>query len=173
MKSAGLVLVALVVMAGCGGEAPVEPTTEAPAIETAAPAAAEVPMTEAAAPAAAETAVAPATEAVAAVGKDVGGIMMFDLPPVTIGPYTVEPMYEEKLEDGHFNLRITGGEVAAVREWVGPEDASGVMVVKTEIERDYWHGHVEMPNPIPADARLWIEIETPSGELLKGSTPVK
>ena len=98
---------------------------------------------------------------------------MFDLPPVTIGPYTVQPMYEEKLEDGHFNLRISGGEVATVREWVGPEDAAGVMVVKTEIERDYWHGHVEMPDPIPADARLWIEIETPSGELLKGSTPLK
>ena len=82
-------------------------------------------------------------------------------------------MYEDKLEDGHFNLRITGGEVAAVREWVGPEDASGVMVVKTEIERDYHHGHVEMPSPIPADARLWIEIETPTGELVKGSTPVQ
>lgn len=174
MKKAGLFLVAMIALVGCGGEAPVEPTTEAPATETAAPAAAEVPMTEVPAPAAAETAVAPATEAVAAAaGKDVGGIMMFDLPAVTIGPYTVQPMYEEKLEDGHFNLRISGGEVAAVREWVGPEDASGVMVVKTEIERDYWHGHVEMPNPIPADARLWIEIESPSGELLKGSTPVK
>lgn len=100
-------------------------------------------------------------------------IPMTNLAPVKIGPYDVQPMYEEKLEDGHFNLRITGGEVAAVREWVGPEDASGVVVVKTEIEKDYHHGHVEMPNPIPADARLWIEIETPSGERLKGSTALK
>jgi len=174
MKNAGFVLVAMMAMAGCGGEAPVKPTTEAPPTEVAAPAAEEVPMTEEAAPVTTEAADAPAREVVAAAaGKDVGGIMMFDLPPVTIGPYTVEPMYEEKLEDGHFNLRISGGEVAAVREWVGPEDASGVMVVKTEIERDYWHGHVEMPNPIPADARLWIEIESPTGELFKGSTPVK
>lgn len=173
MKNVGLVLIAMAVMAGCSGEAPVEPTAEAPAPEVAAPVApadAEVAVNEVAAPAAVE---APATEAVATGGKDVGGIMMFDLPTVTIGAYTVQPMYEEKLEDGHFNLRITGGEVAAVREWVGPEDASGVMVVKTEIERDYWHGHVEMPNPIPADARLWIEIETPTGELLKGSTTLK
>jgi len=101
------------------------------------------------------------------------GITMFDLPPVTVGPYTVQAMYEERLEDGHFNLRITGGDVAAVREWVGPEDASGVVVVKTEIERDYHHGHVEMPDPIPDDARLWFEIETPDGERLKGSTPLK
>jgi len=97
---------------------------------------------------------------------------MTDLAPITIGPYTVQPMYEEELSDGHFNLKISGGEVAAVREWVGPEDASGVMVAKTEIERDYYHGHVEMPNAIPADARLWIEIETTDGQRLKGSTPL-
>lgn len=100
-------------------------------------------------------------------------IKMTELPPVTIGPFTVQPMYEDELAGGHFNLKISGGDVAAVREWVGPEDASGVMVVKTEIERDYWHGHVEMPDPIPADARLWIEIETPTGELHKGSTPLQ
>lgn len=100
-------------------------------------------------------------------------IPMTTLQPLKLGAYDVQPMYEEELSDGHFNIRITGGEVTAVREWVGPEDASGVVVVKTEIENDYHHGHVEMPNPIPADARLWIEIETPSGERLKGSTPLK
>lgn len=98
---------------------------------------------------------------------------MTKLQPVKIGNYDVQPLYEEELSDGHFNLRITGGEVAAVREWVGPEDASGVVVVKTIIENDYQHGHVEMPNPIPAGARLWIEIETPTGEKLKGSVPLQ
>ena len=100
-------------------------------------------------------------------------IPMTNLPALKLGAYNVQPMYEEDLGDGHFNIKIIGGEVAAVREWVGPEDASGVIVVKTEIENDYHHGHVEMPNPIPDDARLWIEIETPSGEKLKGSTPLK
>lgn len=100
-------------------------------------------------------------------------IPMTNLEPLKIGDYDVQPMYEEELSDGHFNIKITGGEVAAVREWVGPEDASGVVVVRTEIENDYHHGHVEMPNPIPDDARLWIEIETPEGETLKGSVPLK
>lgn len=99
-------------------------------------------------------------------------IPMTELPALKIGAFDVQPMYEEELEDGHFNIKITGGEVAAVREWVGPEDASGVVVVKTEIENDYHHGHVEMPEPLPADARLWIEIETPDGARLKGSTPL-
>lgn len=112
---------------------------------------------------------APTTAGVAVTNYE---IPMTTLQPVKIGPYEVVPMYEEELSDGHFNLKITGGEVVAVREWVGPEDASGVAIVKTEIENDYHHGHVEMPDPIPADARLWIEIETPSGERLKGSTPL-
>lgn len=99
-------------------------------------------------------------------------IPMTDLASLTIGDYQVQPMYEEELKDGHFNIRITGGEVAAVREWVGPEDAAGVVVVKTEIENDYHHGHIDMPDPIPADARLWIEIEAPDGSLHKGSVPL-
>lgn len=93
---------------------------------------------------------------------------------VKIGPYEVQPMFEEEIENGHYNIKITsGGEVKAVRMWVGPEDASGVMVVKTEIENDYNHGHVEVPSPVPADAKLWIEIESPAGETFKGSTPLK
>jgi len=116
---------------------------------------------------------APAGEpAKAAEATEEEAIPMTDLAPLKIGDYDVQPMYEEELKDGHFNIKIAGGEVAAVREWVGPEDADGVVVVKTEIENDYHHGHVEMPDPIPADARLWIEIETPDGTRLKGSTPL-
>jgi catechol 2,3-dioxygenase-like lactoylglutathione lyase family enzyme len=142
MKPFLLVLTVAAALSACGSPEPAAPPAAAPAAGPAE------------APAPAET------------------IKMTNLAPVNIGPYTVQPMYEENLADGHFNLKISGGEVAAVREWVGPEDASGVVVVKTEIENDYHHGHVEMPDPIPADARLWIEIETPAGERLKGSTPL-
>lgn len=91
---------------------------------------------------------------------------------VKIGPYDVQAMFEEEIEDGHFNIAIDGGEVKGVRIWVGPEDAEGVMVVKTEIENHYNHGHVEVTSPIPAEAKLWIEIEAPSGETFKGGTPL-
>lgn len=99
-------------------------------------------------------------------------IQLRDLAPLKIGPYEVQPKYEGQIEDGHYSIDISGGEVAAVRIWVGPEDASGVMVVKTEIENNYHHGHVEMSSPVTADAKLWIEIETPDGEKLEGSTPL-
>jgi hypothetical protein len=102
-----------------------------------------------------------------------GEIQMTALPEFTAGPYTVLPKYEDALADGHINLYITGGEVAAVRIWVGDEDPAGSLVVKSEIENDYHHGHLEMPNPIPPGARLWAEIETPTGESVKGSTPLQ
>ena len=114
-----------------------------------------------------------ATEAAEPLAQPNYDIPMRNFAPVTIGPYGVQPMFEEEIEDGHFNIKVEGGEVKAVRMWVGPEDASGVMVVKTEVENDYNHGHVEVPSPVPADAVLWIEIENPAGETFKGSTPLK
>lgn len=114
----------------------------------------------------AETTPAPKT-------SESGAIPITYLAPTKIGAYDVQAMYEEELKGGHFNIQVTGGEAAAVRIWVGPEDASGVVIAKTEIEDGFHHGHVEMPDPIPADARLWIDIESPTGELFKGSTPIK
>jgi hypothetical protein len=147
-------LAALVVsgalMTGCGGQQPAAPEAAAPAPAEAAPAAAGAP--------------ASAEEA----------IPMRNFAAVQIGPYAVQPMFEEEIEDGHFNIKIvSGGEVKAVRMWVGAQDPGDTMVSKTEPEFDYHHGHVEMPDPIPADAALWIEIETPAGESVIGSTPLK
>lgn len=119
-------------------------------------------------PAAETKPVAPAPAATAAPYP-----AMRNFAPVKIGPYDVQPKFEEEIENGHYNFFVNGGEVKAVRVWVGPEDQTGVMVVKTEIENDYNHGHLEIPKPLPADAMLWIEIEAPSGETFKGSTPLQ
>jgi hypothetical protein len=107
--------------------------------------------------------VAPAAPAAAAPAAAAEVPAMRNFAAVKIGPYDVQPMFEEEIVNGHYNIKVSDGEVKAVRGWVGPEDASGVMVVKTEIENDYHHGHFEVPNPVPADAKLWIEIESPTG----------
>lgn len=101
------------------------------------------------------------------------GMTMYNFPPLTIGAYEVQPMFEDDITDGHYNIRVRNGEVKAVRIWVGNENADGVVVAKTELENDYHHGHVELPDPIPADAQLWIEIEAPDGTLHKGATPLE
>lgn len=95
-----------------------------------------------------------------------------NLAALKIGDYDVQPFYAGELHQGHINVRVAGPEVGVVRVWVGSEDASGVMVVKAELEGDHYCGDMEMPQPIPANARLWMEIESPAGERLKGSVPL-
>lgn len=92
-----------------------------------------------------------------------------ELPPVKIGPYEVTANYEGLLAEGHFNFHVAGPDFVGIRQWVGPEDAVGVLVSRAEVLSDHIHAGVEMPNPIPPNPRLWIEIETPEGERLKGS----
>lgn len=53
--------------------------------------------------------------------------------------------------------------VAAVRFWIGTEDAKGSIKAKSEIEvptePNHWHTHAEVPDPLPPGAKLWVEVE--------------
>ena len=71
--------------------------------------------------------------------------------------------------DSPIDVWITGGtaKVAAVRFWIGTEDAKGSIKAKAEIEipaePNHWHTHAEVPNPMPAGSRLWVEVEDDKG----------
>ena len=54
--------------------------------------------------------------------------------------------------------------VHAVRFWIGTEDGKGSMKAKAELEKDNWHTHAEVPNPIPAQSKLWVEVENEKRE---------
>ena len=95
------------------------------------------------------------------------------LPPIALDPFTVDSLHIGDLALGHFNLYVKGGEPAAVRAWVGDEAATNVVVTKAEFEFDHHCAHIEVPSPLPAEAKLWVEIETADGARLKGSTPVQ
>lgn len=58
----------------------------------------------------------------------------------------------------------TGEGVVAVRFWIGTQDASGSVKAKADIESGKWHTHVELPSPMPADSKLWVEIEESGGK---------
>ena len=56
----------------------------------------------------------------------------------------------------------------AVRFWIGTQDAKGSVKAKAEIEDaakhpNGWHAHAEVPSPLPAGSKLWIEIEDDKG----------
>lgn len=67
------------------------------------------------------------------------------------------------------DLSITGGtdKIRAVRAWIGTQDGAGSVKSKAELEDprdpDAWHTHAEVPNPLPAGSKLWVEIESEKG----------
>jgi len=142
-------------LAACGGQPPTE-----------SPAQSEQPDTTMEAPdAAAETPdAAPEADPYSELGEHT------KLNPLAIGDYNIRAIHIGDVALGHFNLYIEGGEPAAVRAWVGDENADGVVVTLAEFEVDHHCAHIEVPTPLPADAKLWVEIESPDGERLKGNT---
>lgn len=67
--------------------------------------------------------------------------------------------------------------VTAVRLWIGSEDAKGSVKAKAEIENPeqphHWHAHVEAPNPLPDDSKLWVEVQEGEDKKNLGSFPLK
>ena len=65
----------------------------------------------------------------------------------------------------------------AVRFWIGTQDGKGSVKAKAEVEDPKdptrWHTHTELPNPLPAGSKLWIEIEDDKGGTAVGSFDLK
>jgi len=81
------------------------------------------------------------------------------------GGFTIRASRDGEIKaggDAPIDIWVTGGadKVRTVRIWIGTEDAKGSMKAKAELEKDNWHTHAEVPSPLPAGSRLWVEIET-------------
>jgi hypothetical protein len=80
--------------------------------------------------------------------------------------------------EGAFDLQVSGypagGKPKAVRFWVGVESGDGSVKARADEEKpDTWHTHVDVPKPIPAGSKLWVEVEPATGEKFKLSFDVK
>lgn len=65
----------------------------------------------------------------------------------------------------HIDLVQTGGpKPAAVRLWIGIESGAGSLKSKADGHDNHFHGHADVPAQIPANAALWIEVESASGD---------
>jgi hypothetical protein len=90
-----------------------------------------------------------------------------ELGKVTVSGFTFTVMQTSTLTPGKeadFALVMSGeGEPKAVRLWIGKESGEGSVKVKTHKHGSKMEAHVEVPSPLPDDAKLWIEVETAEG----------
>jgi hypothetical protein len=76
-------------------------------------------------------------------------------------------------KEGHLVVKLpysdSGGSV--VRAWIGTKDRTRSLVGKGEYapSHDEYDVHASAPDPLPADAMWWVEIEKPDGTKSLGS----
>jgi len=104
-----------------------------------------------------------------------------DLEPVTIGGMGVELAQGHGAiaagQEGHLVVKLpyNGGGQTIVRAWIGGDDRTLSYVGKGEYapSHDDYDIHAMAPDPLPAEAMWWIEIEKPDGTRAVGSaTPL-
>jgi len=97
----------------------------------------------------------------------------------TIGAFQVRASRDGEVEAGGeaaVDLWVTptaSAKIGAVRAWIGLEDAKGSIKAKMDLEKDNYHSHVEVPTPMPAGSKLWVEIEDDKGVKATGSFELK
>ena len=104
---------------------------------------------------------------------------VIELGNTTIGAFSVRASRDQgEIKaggDAPIDVWLTGSDqkVVAVRFWIGTQDAKGSVKAKADIEDpkepNRWHTHAEVPNPLPPDSKLWVEIETEGGQKTSGA----
>ncbi len=72
------------------------------------------------------------------------------------------------------SLPYNDGGATIVRAWIGTADRQQYLVGMGDYapSHDDFDIHAEAPDPLPPDARWWIEIEKPDGVKAVGSLPI-
>lgn len=88
-----------------------------------------------------------------------------------LGAHTLAVFHEGALvpgEEGHIDLDVAAGATLpeVVRGWIGVESGQGSRKARFEKESaTTLHGHVEVPDPLPAGSSLWLEIDGTAGSV--------
>ncbi|MEX2673350.1 MAG: hypothetical protein WD294_14705 [Phycisphaeraceae bacterium] len=87
------------------------------------------------------------------------------LGPVSVGPYTVTAKQIGEIEAGEpqtFEIMLDDPttEPEALRAWVGNEQAVGSVKVRTVFRDGFYDADLQVPQPMPENSKLWVEIET-------------
>lgn len=78
--------------------------------------------------------------------------------------------------EGDFHVKVTGGsgKVVALRAWVGAQDGKGSTKVTAKMEGEgSFDAEMDVPDPIPAGGKVWIELEVEGGKKVQGGIDFK
>ena len=83
---------------------------------------------------------------------------------LTVGAHTFQVVQYGAIAAGKevsFDLDFAAGKPlpGTVRGWLGVEAGTGSRKAPFTKEGEDMHAHVDAPSPLPADSKLWVEIE--------------
>ena len=91
-----------------------------------------------------------------------------ELGSVTLAGTTLDVSITGVVEPGaelHVGLEPSGGaSPGTIRLWVGVESGVGSLKAKANSHGDHFDGHVEVPEGLAADSKLWLQVESAAGE---------
>lgn len=91
-----------------------------------------------------------------------------ELGSVTVAGVTLEVSITGDIEPGaelHVGLKPSGGaSPGTIRLWVGEESGAGSLKAKADAHGDHLDGHVEVPDELAPGAKLWLQVESSSGD---------
>jgi len=95
---------------------------------------------------------------------------------VTVDGFEIEMIQTSAVKAGEeatYTLKLKGDkEPKAIRIWIGIDSAKGSAKGKAHKHGKKMEAHCDVPDPIPAGAKLWVEVETDAGKN-KGSLDYK
>ena len=93
-----------------------------------------------------------------------------DLGEGTAGDYKLRVAQVGHVEAGEevaFEITLDGGgdaEPKAVRAWLGTEEREGSAVALATKQTAFYDADIEVPADLPANSKLWVEVETDLGK---------
>jgi len=89
--------------------------------------------------------------------------------------FQVYQMGKVEGKEGIFGIVLAKGIKApeAIRVWVGVSSAEGSVKTRAEGKGPVYDLHVELPNPMPAKAQFWVEVQPVEGKKQKAAFDIK
>jgi len=73
----------------------------------------------------------------------------------------------------HFDIVQTAGPtLSTIRLWIGDESALGSLKAKSDAHDNHFHAHVEAPDILAMDSKLWVEARDAAGAVQRTSLPL-